>query len=98
MQFEKLISPAFQSMRPDNARDRISEMALLRQRNFNGHTPYAFKITYSGDTAIVTYRILSYGKSSDGKPHEVNTMALSVWRRTSAGWQWIAHSETTGSS
>jgi plastocyanin len=95
---ERLISPAFQSMRPDNARNRASEIALLKQTDFKGHTPYAFKVTYSGDTAIVTYRILSHGKSLDGKPREINMMALSVWRRTNAGWQWIAHSEIAGSS
>jgi plastocyanin len=94
---ERLISPAFQSVRGDRVRNRAAELALLQQQDFKGRTPHAFKVTYSGDTAMVTYRILSYVKTPVGKLREINVMALSVWRRTNAGWQWIAHSETDGS-
>lgn len=91
----KLIAPGFQSLRPDGVRDRAAELALLHKLDFKNHHPYAYRVTYSGNVAIVTYKTLFYTKAngSDAKSTREETMGLSVWKRTSGGWQCIAQAD-----
>ncbi|MGO9602542.1 MAG: DUF4440 domain-containing protein [Candidatus Binataceae bacterium] len=95
----KLISPAFQSVRADKVRDRAGELALLQGLKFTSHT-IGFRITYSGDVAILTYDSYYYVPAKAGAAQRKTSRVLSVWRMTNAGWQWIARSEVpiTGTS
>jgi hypothetical protein len=94
----KLIAPGFQSIRDDKIRDRDGELALLKTLNFKFHFPHGYRATYSGDAVIVSYKIghYAYASGSSGKKVRVDVEALSVWRHTPRGWQWVAHVETSG--
>lgn len=94
----KLIAPAFQSIRDNKIRNRDGELALLKTLTFKFHFPHGYRTTYSGDAVIVSYRIGYYagGPFGTGKGVRIDTEALSVWRHTSRGWQWVAHVETGG--
>ncbi len=89
----KLISPAFQSVGADRVRNRAEELAWLKGIRFTSGDR-AFRVTHSGDVAILTYDNFHYVASSGGKPQKITSRVLSVRRMTNAGWQWIAHSET----
>lgn len=95
----KLVSPAFQSVRADKVRDRAGELALLKGLKFTSHA-VGFRVTYSGDVAILTYDSYYYVPAKDGAAQRKTSRVLSVWRMTNAGWQWIARSEIpiTGTS
>jgi hypothetical protein len=93
----KLIAPAFQSIRDNKIRDRDGEIALLKTLHFKFHFPHDYRTTYSGDAVIVSYRIGHYADApggAKGKKIRVDVEALSVWRHTPRGWQWVAHVET----
>ncbi len=94
----KLIAPAFQSIRDNKIRNREGELALLKTLTFKFHFPHDYRTTYSGDAVIVSYRIGYYagGPFGTGNNVRIDTEALSVWRHTSRGWQWVAHVETGG--
>jgi hypothetical protein len=94
----KLIAPGFQSIRDDKIRDRDGELALLKTLTFKFHFPHGYRATYSGDAVIVSYKIGHYAEpvGGNGKRIRVDVEALSVWRHTPRGWQWVAHVETGG--
>jgi hypothetical protein len=94
----KLISPAFQSIRDNKFRDRDGEIAFLKTLSFKFHFPHDYRTTYSGDAVIVSYKIGHYADAPGGKGKKirVDVDALSVWRHTPRGWQWVAHVETGG--
>ena len=76
----KLISPAFQSVRSDRVRDRTKELALLQGKDPTG-VAVGFRVTYSGDVAILTYQSYHYAGTQRSE-----SQVLSVWRMTNAGW------------
>jgi hypothetical protein len=96
----KLIAPGFQSIRDNKIRDRNGELALIKTLSFKFHFPHNYLATYSGDAVIVSYQIGHYADvpGVKGKRVRVDVEALSVWRHTSRGWQWVAHIETGGGS
>lgn len=88
---EAKIAPGFQSVHPDGARDRAAEIALIKGLNLGPYTLKDFKVTRSGDQLIVTYWI-SVMETVDGKQLSSKpAMRQSVWAKSRAGWQWIAH-------
>jgi plastocyanin/ketosteroid isomerase-like protein len=88
----KLFSPSFQSAAAEGVRDRAAEIALLRSRDFTPHA-VGFRVTYSGDVAILTYQSYHYERDPSGTPERKASRVLSVWRMTNAGWQQIARAE-----
>ena len=88
---ESKIAEGFQSVHPDGARDRASEMSLIKNLNVGWIEFNDFKSTMSGDNVVVTYMIsvqeMIDGKQLSRKP----APRLSVWKKGTSGWQWICH-------
>jgi hypothetical protein len=88
---EARIAQAFQSVHPDGVRDRTGEIALIKGLKLGEYMLKDFKVTQNGDDLIVTYWI-SVQETIDAKGLSTKpAMRLSIWKRTRAGWQWIAH-------
>jgi hypothetical protein len=89
---DAMIAPGFQSAHEDGARDKAGEMTLMRALDITDYTITDVKVTDSGtDLMIVTYRI-SVPETIDGKQLSSKpAMRMSVWQKTTAGWQWISH-------
>lgn len=85
------IAPGFQSVHPDGPRDKTGEIALIEGLNIGKYKLSDFDVSQSEDSLIVTYWVSVKetidGKRLSGKPAQ----RLSVWKKTAAGWQWIAH-------
>jgi hypothetical protein len=87
---EAMISPSFQSVHSDGARDQIAELALLKGINLGTYTLYDFKVTKSNNNLIVTSWI-SIEETINGERLSTKSASrLSVWDKTSSGWQMIA--------
>jgi hypothetical protein len=88
---EARIAQAFQSIHPDGVRDRTGEIALIKGLKLGEYTLKDFKVTQNGGDLIVTYWI-SVQETIDAKRLSTKpAMRLSIWKKTRAGWQWIAH-------
>ena len=87
---EAMISPSFQSVHSDGTRDRIAELALLKGVNLGTYTLHDFKVTKADNHLIVTSWI-SIEETIDGERLSTKSSTrLSVWDKTSKGWQMIA--------
>jgi hypothetical protein len=87
---EAMISPSFQSVHSDGARDQIAELALLKGINLGTYTLHDFKVTKSNNNLIVTSWI-SIEETINGERLSTKSASrLSVWDKTSNGWQMIA--------
>ena len=88
---ESRIADGFQSVHPDGPRDRAGEIALLKKMNFGDFTLGNFKSTVIGDNIVVTFT-MTVAQIIDGKQLPPQpAYRLSVWKKGSAGWQWISH-------
>jgi hypothetical protein len=87
---EAMISPSFQSVHTDGARDYVAELALLKGANLGTYSLHDFKVTKADNHLIVTCWI-SIEETIDGDRLSTKSSArLSVWDKTSKGWQLIA--------
>jgi hypothetical protein len=88
----KRMAPYFQSAHADGPRDRAGELALIKTLKPSTYTLTGFKVSTTPDIMVVSYWIAVSetidGKTTSSKP----AMRQSVWQKTAAGWQWIAHS------
>jgi uncharacterized protein DUF4440 len=85
------IAPGFQSVHPDGPRDKAGELALIKGLHLGKYKLKDFDVTQSGDSLIVTYWI-SVQETIDGERLSTKpAQRMSVWKKTAAGWQWIAH-------
>ena len=87
------LAPGFQSVRADGIRDRAGELPLIQGSAGPSGAIHSYKVTYSGDVAILTYQIRRRSTGVKGATIQ-NFGVLSVWKPTSNGWQCIARSET----
>ncbi len=88
---EARLAPAFQSVHPDGARDRTREIALLKGLKLGDYLLKDFMVTRSGNDLIVSYSV-TVQETIDAKRLSTKpSMRLSIWTKTGAGWQWIAH-------
>lgn len=87
----KLMSPAFQSINSKGAQDLASNMAIIKAEKLGDYRLANIKVTQSQDNLIITYVIAAHenylGKSMSSKPH----YRMDVWKKSSTGWQIIAH-------
>jgi len=87
---EAMISPSFQSVHSDGARDYVAELALLKGANLGTYSLHDFKVTKADNHLIVTCWI-SIEETIDGdRLSTKSSTRLSVWDKTSKGWQLIA--------
>jgi len=88
---EAVISPAFQSIHQDGARDRDQEIELVRNLNMGELTLDNFKTTRSGDLLVVTYSV-SANETIDGKRLSSSpAYRLTVFQEDGGEWRWIGH-------
>jgi len=88
---EGKIADGFQSVHPDGARDRATEISLIKNLSVGQVEFNDFRSTMSDDNIVVTY-LISVQETIDlerlpTKP----TPRLSVWKKRTDGWQWICH-------
>ena len=88
---ESKIAEGFQSVHPDGARDRTSEISLLKNLNVGRVEFNDFKSTMSDDNIVVTY-LISVQETIDLEQLPTKpTPRLSVWKKGARDWQWICH-------
>ena len=87
---EAIISPSFQSVHSDGARDRIAELALIKGIDLGTYTLHDFKVTKANNHLVVTCWI-SIEETIDGERLSTKSSPrLSVWDKNPNGWQLIA--------
>lgn len=88
---EAKISPDFQSIHSDGARNDKEELRLIKNLNLGKYTLSDFKITERGSTIIITYMVAAE-ETIDQKRMPKNPMPrMSVWQKNGEKWEWIAH-------
>jgi hypothetical protein len=88
---KKYISPGFQSIHDDGARDCAAQLELIKGLNIKEYDLKNFKTTESGPVIIVTYSV-SVKETIDGERLSAKpAQRLSAWLKTDNGWQWILH-------
>jgi hypothetical protein len=88
---ESKIAKGFQSVHPDGARDRGSEISLIKNLNVGRVEFNDFKSTMSGDNVVVTYMISVQETIDIEQLPTKPTPRLSVWKKGAGDWQWICH-------
>jgi hypothetical protein len=87
---EAMISPSFQSAHSDGARGHVAELALLKGIDLGTYTLHDFKVT-KADSHLVVTCMISIEETIDGERLSTKSSTrLSVWDKTSKGWQMIA--------
>lgn len=88
---QKIISPAFQSIHQDGARNMEQQIELIKGLKMATPVLGDFIVTRNGNILIVTYTVSAEetigGKRLAGKP----ARRLSVFQETPEGWRWVAH-------
>ena len=88
---EKWITPGFQSIHQDGARDREAEIKLISGLDLGEYTLSNFKVTQVGPVIIATY-FVSVEETIAGKRLSKKPAArLSAFLKTESSWKWIAH-------
>jgi len=88
---EKIMSPAFQSVHADGARDRASELKLIKGLKLGDYTLSEFKTTRQGPVMVVTYKVV-VSETIDGKRLKHRPAPrMTIFIQTAKGWQWLAH-------
>jgi hypothetical protein len=92
---ENKIAEGFQSVHPDGARDRASEISLIKNLNVGEVTLSDLKSTMNGDNIVVTYMISAQETIDLERLPTKPAPRLSVWKEGASGWQWISHANLT---
>jgi len=89
---ERTLAEGFQSVHTDGARDRDSELEIIRSIKLGTLTLGNFKTTRNGPVMVVTFEVDARGEILDGKDvGEGSHERMAVWLETSSGWQLIAY-------
>jgi hypothetical protein len=91
VKIEKMMASGFQAVHQDGARDRKQEIRLLKKLKLGKYQLSKIRATRNGPVVVVSYFVEAEetidGKQLKGKAEP----RLSVFVKTDAGWQWIAH-------
>jgi len=87
---EAMISPSFQSVHSDGARDQVAELVLIKDVNLGTYTLHDFKVTKANNYLIVTSWISIEETINSERLSTKSSPRLSVWDKTPNGWQLIA--------
>jgi hypothetical protein len=87
---EAMISPSFQSVHSDGARDQVAELVLIKDINLGAYTLHDFKVTKANNYLIVTSWISIEETINSERLSTKSSPRLSVWDKTPNGWQLIA--------
>lgn len=88
---EKKISPEFQSVHADGARDRTQQIELIKKLDIGKYELAKFTTTQSETAIIVTYYAAVTENINGAKTSNTPTPRLSVWEQSGDKWYWIAH-------
>lgn len=88
---EKFMSPQFQSVHSDGARDKAGEMALIKKLNLGPYRLSDFHTTRQGQVLVVTYKVSVQEDLPTGRTSTRPAARLSVFIKTPQGWKWLAH-------
>ena len=87
---QAMISPSFQSVHSDGARDQVAELALIKGVNLGTYTLHDFKVTKADHHLIVTSWISIEETINGERLSTKSSPRLSVWEKIPNGWQLIA--------
>lgn len=88
---EKMMASGFQCVHEDGARDREQELQLLKGLKLGKYQLSKIRATRNGPVVVVSY-FVEAEETIDGKQLKDKAVPrLSVFIKTDAGWQWIAH-------
>jgi hypothetical protein len=87
---EAMFAPGFQSVHSDGARDRATEIQMIKNEKIGKCTVSDFKVTQADDCLVVT-NMLAVEETIDGKRLPAKSFArLSVWQQNQGTWQMIS--------
>jgi len=86
---EAMFASGFQSVHSDGARDRATEIQMIKNEKIGKCTVSDFKVTQADDCLVVT-NMLAVEETIDGKRLPAKSFArLSVWKQIQGNWQMI---------
>ena len=88
---EKYISPEYQSVHEDGARNREEELELVKNLKLGDYTLTDIKITENDSMIVVTYFVSVEETIAGKKLSSTPAARLSAWQKTDEGWMWIIH-------
>ena len=88
---EKFMSPNFQSVHTDGARDKAGELALLKKLDLGPYKLSDFQITRQGKVLVVSYKVSVKENLPTGTTSTTPAARLSIFIETPQGWKWLAH-------
>ncbi|MBU0504636.1 nuclear transport factor 2 family protein [bacterium] len=88
---DKMMSPAFQSIHQDGARNKKEELALISKLNLGDYKLTNFKVSFDGAVLLASY-FVTVTETIDGKQlDKTPAPRLSVFVKKDNNWLWIAH-------
>jgi len=88
---EKRLADGFQAIHQFGASGREDEKALISELDLGEYEISGLRITRNGPVIVATYEI-AVAETIEGKRlMKEPTPRMSVFLKTAAGWQWIAH-------
>lgn len=88
---EKMMSPAFQSVHQDRARNYKEEIELIKGLNMGNFVLSNFKVTQAGPVITVTYTAIVEETIKGKRLPRRSSVRLSSWIKTEEGWKWLIH-------
>lgn len=88
---EAMMSPGFQSVHQDGARDRVGEMELLKGLDIGRLSLGAFASSAIGPVLVVTYEITAVETIGGKRLPRRTSPRMSVFLQKEGRWLWIAH-------
>ena len=92
---ESKIAESFQSVHTDGARDRASEITLIKKLDVGQVALSDFRSSMNGDNIVVSYMISAQESIDLERLPTKPAPRLSVWKKGASGWQWICHANLT---
>ena len=88
---KKLMARGFQSVHPSGANSRAEEIKLIKGLHAGKCTVSHVRATQVGPVLVVTYCVSAAETIRHKRVAGKHLPRLSVFLKTDAGWQWIAH-------
>ena len=88
---EAMISPGFQSLHQDGARDRAAEIELLRGLDIGRISLGDFRDSQAGPVLIVTYTLAAEETIGGKRLPRMKTWRMSAFLKEGERWLWVAH-------
>ncbi|OPL13328.1 MAG: hypothetical protein AVO39_03390 [delta proteobacterium MLS_D] len=87
----RYISPDFQSIHEDGARNKNEQIKLIKNLSLGEYTLSDFRVTENDSVIIVTYCVTVKETLAGKRLPAKKSARLSAWQKTAEGWKWIIH-------